>query len=82
MIKPEDLIQVPEKIEVFKLGTVAALFTNNTAKVKFDGEDTPSQKQYAYLNNYIPAVNDRVLMAAVAGTYIIFGKVKFKVSPT
>lgn len=81
MITAEELIQTPEKQEVYKMGTVAALFGNNTAQVIFDGEDTASQKQYAYLNNYSPAVNDRVLMAAVADTYIVLGKLNFKVAP-
>ncbi len=82
MIKPEDFIQEPVNKDTYKMGTVAALFSDNTAQVIFDGEDTPSQKQYAYLNNYAPAVNDRVLMAAVSDTYIVLGKLNFKVAPT
>jgi len=65
----------------FKLATVVDLFENNTAKIKFDGEDVPSEKQYAYLKSYTPEVGDRILLAAIGGTYIILGKVNFNESP-
>lgn len=65
----------------FRLGVVAELFPNSTAKIKFDGEETPSEKQYAYLASYMPALNDRVLLAKTAGTYVILGKVNYTESP-
>lgn len=65
----------------FKLGTVIDLFDNQTAQVQFDGEDTPSEKQYAYLESYPPTVFDRVLLAVIGGTYIIMGKVNYNISP-
>lgn len=71
----------PEQGQVFRLGTVLALFPNGTAKVKFDGEETSSEKQYSYLSSYGPTVNDRVVMAVIAGTYIIMGKVAFNAAP-
>lgn len=71
----------PQTISVIKLGTVTELFPNGTAKVRFDGDESASAKQYAYLSNYKPAVADRVMMAAVAGTYVVLGKLSYNTSP-
>jgi hypothetical protein len=84
MITAEELVQETEPQEVesdFKLGTVSDLFENGTAKIQFDGEETPSEKQYAYLSSYTPAKDDRVLLGAMGGTYIILGKVNYDASP-
>ena len=84
MITAEELVQETEPQEVesdFKLGTVSDLFENGTAKIQFDGEETPSEKQYAYLSSYTPAKDDRVLLGATGGTYIILGKVNYNVGP-
>lgn len=54
----------------FKLGII-----KNNNKVQFDGEDTPSSKEYKKLNNVTLSKNDRVLLAYVNGTYIILGKI-------
>lgn len=84
MITAEDFVlelNDDKESKNFKLGTVVDLFVNKTAKVKFDGEDIPSEKQYAYLKSYMPVVEDRVLLAVTGGTYIILGKVNFNVSP-
>lgn len=45
-------------------------------KIKFDGELTVSGKQYAVMGNYLPAANDRVLLAPVGTTYLILGRVR------
>ena len=65
--------------EIFKLGTVTALFPNGNAKIKFDGESTVSQKKYSYISTYVATINDRVLLARVSGTWIILGKIKYDV---
>jgi len=58
----------------YKLGTVTS--TSGGVFVQFDGETTASQKSYKRLASYSnPAVNDRVLLIKVGGTYIILGKV-------
>ncbi len=62
----------PEKI--FKLGTVVGV-TNGSPSIQFDGEETASGKLYARLSSYTPAINDRVLLAKISGTYIVLGKV-------
>ena len=44
--------------------------------VQFDGETSPSTKTYKRLASYSsPAVNDRVLLVRISGTYIILGKI-------
>jgi len=75
-------IDQTQRISIFKLGTVTELFSNGTAKVQFDGEESASAKQYAYLSDYKPAANDRVLMAAAGGTYIVLGKLSYNTSPS
>lgn len=85
MITAEELVQATEPEEGqnnFKLATVVELFDNDTAKIQFDGEDTPSEKQYAYLDSYTPKKDDRVLLGALGGTYVILGKVNYNVSPS
>lgn len=68
--------------ENFRMAVVVALFPNNTAKITFDGESDASEKQYSYIASYVPKIGDRVLLAAVSGTYIILGKVNYNVSPS
>ena len=44
--------------------------------VQFDGETSASTKLYKRLSSYSsPAVNDRVLLVKVGGTYVILGKI-------
>ena len=84
MITAEEFVfEIDNKEEQknFKLGVVAELFDNKTAKVQFDGEDIPSEKQYAYLESYKPTKDDRVLLASLGGTYVVLGKVNYNVSP-
>lgn len=85
MITTDELVELTEEQEQqnqFKLGTVVELFGVGTAKVQFDGEETPSEKQYAYLDSYIPEAGDRVLFGVLGGTYVILGKVNYNVSPS
>ncbi|MBU5425021.1 hypothetical protein KQI41_01245 [Tissierella pigra] len=85
MITAEEFVQEiddKEENKNYKLGIVVDLFENATAKIQFDGEDTPSEKQYAYLDSYIPKKDDRILLGAMGGTYVILGKVNYNVSPS
>lgn len=78
MINVEEFISLMEEKEenkVFKLATVTDLFASGKAKIKFDGEDIASLKEYSNLSSYAAAKNDRVLLAIVGGTYLILGKV-------
>lgn len=81
MISAEDLIQENQESNAMRLGTVAALFAHGTAKVQFDGEDSPSEKEYAYLSYYTPQVNDRVLLSKFGKTYVILGALSYAVAP-
>lgn len=59
---------------MIRLGTVTS--TSGGITVQFDGETAPSSKKYKRLASYSnPAVNDRVLLIKVGGTYVILGKV-------
>ena len=48
---------------------------NGRPYIRFYGENTASQKPYKYLQSYTPAVGDKVIVARVAKTYVILGKV-------
>lgn len=84
MITAEELVRDinPDENKHFKLATVIELFENETAKLQFDGEDVASEKQYSYLDWYIPSAGDRVLLGIMGGTYIILGKVNYNVPPS
>jgi hypothetical protein len=63
---------------IYKLATVSALFSNGVPKLLMDGETIASEKKYAYLSSYTPAVNDRVLLIRIGSTMIILGKVIYR----
>ena len=67
--------------DAFKIGTVTEFFSDGCAKVRFNGETTTSQKEYAYLDSYVPATGDKVLLGAINGTYVILGAIKYKSAP-
>lgn len=59
----------------YRIATVTSL-SSGKPLVKFDGETATSSKLYKRLASYSsPAVNDRVLLLRVFGTYIIIGKI-------
>ncbi len=59
-----------------KLGKVVDLFNDGKPKILFDGESVPSNKKYKELEGVTLNVNDRVMLVAISGTYIIVGKIK------
>ena len=59
---------------ITKLATVTELFTSGKPKLKFDGEELPSEKEYEGLGSYSPSVGDRVLLLGASGTWVILGK--------
>lgn len=63
-----------------KMAEVVGFFENGTAKIQFDGEDIPSEKEYGFLRHYIPKIGDRVFMMEFNGSYIIFDAVDYQVS--
>lgn len=60
-------LKADEQQSIFKLGLVKELFSNGKAKA--------SEKIYPALSSYAPAINDRVLLASISGTYVILGKI-------
>lgn len=85
MITAEELVKsttIKEPESNFKMALVVELFENDTAKLQFDGEEVPSEKQYAYLDWYIPQINDRVMLGKIGGTYVVLGKVNYDVGPS
>lgn len=57
------------------LGTISAVDNVNGIQLVIDGEDDPTTKKYTYMSSYVPAVDDRVLIEEVGGSYVIIGKV-------
>ena len=57
------------------LGKVTAVDNINGIRVMVDGEESATTKKYSYLASYVPAVNDRVLIEEVNGSYVILGKI-------
>lgn len=49
--------------------------TGGRPYLRFYGETSASQKPYKYLQSYTPTQGDKVLVARVAKTYVILGKV-------
>lgn len=76
-ITPEEFIQMnqPENKPSFRIAKVPASYVSGRPSLVFDGETTASTKQYPYLSSYTPKAGDKVLMALVAGTYVVLGKI-------
>lgn len=78
MIQTEDFLKILNnggKETIFRLGKIDPAYSSGRPRIVFDGETAASTKQYPYLSSYSPAANDRVLLAKVAGSYIVIGKV-------
>jgi len=61
--------------KLFRLATVTSI-SSGQPMVTFDGETAESSKRYKRLSSYSsPTVGDRVMLAEIAGTYVILGKV-------
>lgn len=57
------------------LGVIKNVDNNNGLRVLVDGETSTSTKKYSYLASYVPAVNDRVVIEEIGGSYVILGKI-------
>lgn len=64
-----------------KLATVTGFFDSGAARVKFDGEEEESKKEYPFMKHCIPEEGDRVYMREFADSYIIDGVVLFETAP-
>ena len=57
------------------LGTISAVIENAGLRLTIDGEDSPTTKEYKFLDSYIPQVGDRVLVAETNDSYVVLGRV-------
>lgn len=58
-----------------KIGTITALDKSSGVQIKLDGEENGTAKKYSYIDSYIPAVGDRVLIEEISGSYVVIGKI-------
>lgn len=72
----EQVLAAKDEVEtaIVKLGKVTSV-SGGRAYIQHYGEDTPSGKQYTFIDGYFPEVNDTVAMLPQGNTYIIIGKV-------
>lgn len=64
-----------------RIATVVDFFESGAAKVRFDGEDKDSEKEYPFMKHCIPTKGDRVYMRAFSESYIIEGVILFETAP-
>lgn len=59
-----------------RLAKVISVGKDGQATVSFYGDDAPSTKKYPYIQNYMPVIDDTVIMLRQGNTYVIMGAVK------
>jgi hypothetical protein len=65
-----------------KMATVVGFFEDSkAAKIQFDGEEKPAEKEYPYLSSYSPKLDDRVFCMEFGDSFIIMGEVNFQTEP-
>lgn len=65
-----------------KMATVVGFFEETkTAKIQFDGEEKPAEKEYPYLASYSPKLDDKVFCLEFGESFIILGEVTFQKKP-
>lgn len=64
------------------MATVVGFFEETkTAKIQFDGEEKPAEKEYPYLASYSPKLDDKVFCLEFGESFIILGEVTFQKKP-
>lgn len=58
-----------------KLAKVESVDQNSGLTLLVDGETSSTTKKYKYLNSYVPAENDRVVIDEISGSYVVIGKI-------
>lgn len=75
----EEFVRLISKLQKtekpFSIGTVGSV-SGLKATIQFDGEGSASSKYYPSLAPYTPTGGDRVLVANIAGTHVILGKIQ------
>lgn len=83
-MNPEQFLEIisPNKEDPspFRLGNISSTYTSGRPKVLFDGESADSARTYPCLSSYVPAANDRVVLAFIGHVWTVFGKVDSGVS--
>lgn len=69
-----EIQNMSEPTKTFRMATVERV-ESQRPYIRFYGEDTASEKAYKYLQSYIPAVGDKIILAHTEKTYVILGKV-------
>lgn len=65
-----------------KMAKVVGFFEETkTAKIQFDGEEKPAEKEYPYLSSYSPKLDDKVFCLEFGESFIILGEVTFQKKP-
>lgn len=65
-----------------KMATVVGFFEDSkAAKIQFDGEEKPAEKEYPYLSSYSPKLDDKVFCLEFGESFIIMGEVNFQTEP-
>lgn len=78
MITTEKFLNIAkntEQVQPYKLGIIDPNYTDGKPRILFDGEAVVSEKEYPRIASYSPAPGDRVIIARLAGSYVILGKV-------
>lgn len=57
------------------LGTISAIDDEKGIQLIIDGEEEATIKKYSYIASYVPAVDDRVLIEEISGSYVILGRI-------
>lgn len=65
------LMQESAKGELFRLGTISSYSSSTGALVRFDGEDSASDKRYKANTSGSYSSGTRVLCARVGGTWVV-----------
>jgi len=78
-MKPDEMarliLESQPQYKAFSLATIDPAYTSGRPKLVFDGDTVATQKTYPYLASYTPSANHRVLVADIAGTHVVLGRI-------
>jgi len=69
------ILESQPSYKAFSLATIDPAYTSGRPKLVFDGDTVATQKTYPYLSSYTPSANHRVLVADIAGTHVVLGRI-------
>lgn len=78
-MRADEFVQIMSELnkdkKAFSLGVIDPNYTSGRPRIVFDGESVPSTKSYPYLASYTPVANHRVILANIAGTHVVLGRI-------